>query len=269
VFPISLLVLSSYKYTPRLGRIGKGLFSAMKRLRKAFFRTPAVQSALGFIAAGYVWLVRVTSSWTDVGLDHTARAWRGEEPVIIAFWHNRLFLMPYCWPSPQPFHMLISAHADGRLIAKTVAWHGISTVTGSSSKGGADALRALLKRLKENESVGITPDGPRGPRMRAGDGATALARLSGAVIVPAAAATSRRKVLNTWDRLIVPLPFSRGARVWGAPIRVPANGADDDMAEFTRHLEGALIEVSDQADGLVGVAPIPAADPDATRHASA
>ncbi len=241
----------------------------MKRLRKAFVRMPAVQSALGALAAAYVWLVRVTSSWSDQGAEHTAEAWRGEAPVIIAFWHNRLFLMPYCWPSAQPFHMLISAHADGRLISKTVAWHGISTVTGSSSKGGTDALRALVKHLKNGEAVGITPDGPRGPRMRAGEGAAALARLSGAVIVPAAAATSRRKILNTWDRLIVPLPFSRGARVWGAPIDVPRHADAEDIAKLTRQLEEALIQVSNRADELVGAAPIPAADPEAPRHASA
>jgi len=241
----------------------------VKRLRKALFRSTVVQTVLGLIAASYVWLVRVTSSWTDHGAEHTVGAWKGDEPVVIAFWHNRLFMMPYCWPSSQPFHMLVSGHADGRLISKIVSWHGISTVTGSSSQGGSDALRALVRRLKAGEAVGITPDGPRGPRMRAGEGVAALARLSGAVIVPAAAATSRRNVLNTWDRLIFPLPFSRGARVWGTPISVPAGAKPDDIARLTTQIEEALTAVSDKADELVGAAPIPAADSETGQHASA
>ena len=224
----------------------------MKRLRKAFFRNRAVQSVLGALAGFYVWLVRTTSSWTNENEAPTRKAWSGEEPVIIAFWHNRLFLMPYCWQSSEPFHMLISSHADGRLIAKTVSWHGIDTVSGSSSKGGTDALRQMVRIVGDGFSVGITPDGPRGPRMRASSGAIALARLSGGVIVPAAAATSRRKVLSTWDRLIVPLPFSKGACVWGEPISVPRNSNDEDQQRFIQHLEESLIAVSNRADDLVG-----------------
>ena len=151
--------------------------------------------------------------------------------MIVAFWHNRLAMMPYCWPSRHPFHMLISAHPDGRLIAKTVRHFGIDAVAGSSRRGGREALRGLV-RLAEGDgaSVGITPDGPRGPRMRAGDGALTLARLSGAAILPAAVSVSRRIVLNTWDRLIIALPFSRGAMVWGDPIVVPRDADDATLA---------------------------------------
>ncbi len=224
----------------------------MKRLRKAFFRNQYVQSVLGALACFYVWLVRVTSSWTNENQAPTRNAWASEAPIIIAFWHNRLFLMPYCWQSSEPFHMLISGHADGRLIAKTVLWHGISTVSGSSSKGGTDALRQMVRILNDGATVGITPDGPRGPRMRASAGAIALARLSGAVIVPAAAATSRRRVLSTWDRLVVPLPFSRGACVWGDPIAVARDADEEDQERARQQLEESLITVSNRADELVG-----------------
>lgn len=241
----------------------------MKSLRKAFFRNTVVQSLLGMIAAGYVWLVRVTSTWTSENQAATEKAWAGEEPVIIAFWHNRLFLMPYCWPSRSAFHMLISAHADGRLISKTVSWFGISTITGSSSKGGSQATRALVRLLRDGTTVGITPDGPRGPRMRSGDGAVALAKLSGATIVPAAVATSRRRLLSTWDKLIVPLPFSRGARVWGTPISVPRSCSAEGLARLREDLERSLIDVSARADALVGQTPIAPADREDETHASA
>lgn len=241
----------------------------MKRFRKAFFRNRAVQSVLGAVAAFYVWLVRVTSTWTHENDSATQKAWAGSQPIIIAFWHNRLFLMPYCWPSREPFHMLISGHADGRLIAKIVKWHGISTVTGSSSKRGTDALRKLVRMIGDGTTVGITPDGPRGPRMRAGDGALALARLSGAVIVPAAAAISRRRVLSTWDRLIVPMPFSRGACVWGKPIAVAKDSTAEDLDRLRRRLEDSLITASNRADTLVGQTAIAPADRDIDSRAPA
>ena len=228
------------------------MLNRMKRMRKAIFRNVWVQGLLGALAAGYLWLVRITSKWTDEGREATEAAWNGTEPVIIAFWHNRLLMMPYCWPSHAPFNMLISSHADGRLISKSVKWFGISTITGSSSKGGAGATRALVKLLKTGCSCGITPDGPRGPRMHAGDGPLALAKLSGVKIVPAAVSVSRRKVLSSWDRLIVPLPFSRGVRIWGTPVDVPEESTVEDFARLRQELEDALTAASNRADTLIG-----------------
>lgn len=245
----------------------------MKRLRKAFFRNSVVQSILGALTAGYVWFVRVTSRWDDENAQSTAAAWSGGTPVIIAFWHNRLFLMPYCWPSREPFHMLISAHADGRLISKAVSWLGISTVVGSKAKddakpkGGSGATRKLLRLLKDGASVGITPDGPRGPRMHASNGVLALAKLSGASIIPAAAATSRRRLLSTWDRLMVPLPFSRGARIWGDPIIVPRDADASELEALREQLETTLIAISNRADIMVGQDLILPASPDGGAHA--
>jgi lysophospholipid acyltransferase (LPLAT)-like uncharacterized protein len=235
-------------------------------LLKSLGRRPAVQRTLSSLAAGHISVVRTTSRWQHINTAAAADAWAGRAPVIVAFWHNRLLLMPYCWPSQAPFHMLISSHPDGKLIARTVAAFGIDTIPGSSTRGGGEALRAMVRKLKDGESVGITPDGPRGPRMHAGEGAIALARLSGVPIVPAAAAVSRRVVLNTWDRLVVALPFSRGATVWGAPIRVPREAAPEDMETYRRRLEDELIRVTDTADRAVGVEPIPPAQSD---HAAA
>jgi len=224
----------------------------MSRLTKFVTRLGPVQRLLALTAAGLIALVRTTTRWQGVNEAVVTAAWAGERPVIVAFWHNRLTMMPYCWPSRKPFHMLISAHPDGQLIAKTVAHFGIDTIAGSSTRGGSDALRGLVKALKSGESVGITPDGPRGPRMRAGDGALALARLSGVVIVPAAVSVSRRIVLKTWDRLIIALPFGRGAMVWGEPISVPRDADDALLASLQVRLESELNRVSAVADEMVG-----------------
>jgi lysophospholipid acyltransferase (LPLAT)-like uncharacterized protein len=225
-------------------------------LLKSLGRRPAVQKALSSLAAGHIRTVRATTRWQSVNNTVAAAAWAGREPVIVAFWHNRLLMMPYCWPSAAPFHMLISSHRDGQLIARTVAPFGISTVPGSSRRGGAEAVMGMLRKLKHGESVGITPDGPRGPRMRASDGAIALARMSGAVILPAAAAVSNRVVLDTWDKLVVALPFGQGATVWGTPIRIPRDASPQDFPVYRQQLEDELNRVTDEADRIVGVEPI-------------
>ena len=240
--------------------------SRARALLKRTGRLQAVQGALAWTAAGHIRAVRSTTRWQTVNGEAAEAAWSGERPAIIAFWHNRLLLMPYCWRSARPFHMLISSHPDGQLIARTVAHFGIGTVAGSSRRGGRDALRGLIRKLQAGESVGITPDGPRGPRMRAQDGVLALARITGVPILPAAAAVSRRLVLNTWDRLVVSLPFSRGAMVWGTTIAVPRDADDAALEGYRRQLKDELTRVTALADGLVGAAPI-AADP--LQHAAA
>lgn len=228
----------------------------MGKLTKTLGRTAVVQSLVAGLAAGLIALVRVTTRWESVNPSAAHDAWAGKSPVVVAFWHNRLAMMPYCWPSRRPFHMLISAHPDGRLIAKAVAHFGIGAVAGSSRRGGAEALRALVRLAREGHSIGITPDGPRGPRMRIREGALALARLSGAPIVPAAVSVRRRIVLNTWDRLIVALPFSRGAMVWGNPIHVPRDADDAATARLQDELERELNRVTAEADRLAGHVPM-------------
>lgn len=196
-------------------------------------------------------LVRSTTRWQTVNGEAAASAWAGQ-PTIIAFWHNRLALMPACWRSPAPFHMLISSHPDGQLVARTIAHFGFGSVAGSSRRGGGEALRGLARQLKSGGSVGLTPDGPRGPRMSVGEGVLVLARLTGAPILPVAVAVSRRIVLNTWDQLIVPLPFGKGAMIWGNPIAVPRDADDALLAGLRGQLEQELTRVSAEADTRVG-----------------
>ncbi len=215
---------------------------------KHWSRAPWVRKAMGSLTTGLIRLVKTSTRWTTINGDAAAAAWRGEKPIIVAFWHNRLALMPYCWPSKAPFHMLISSHTDGQLIAKAVGALGISTIAGSSTRGGSGAMRDLIRKLKAGESVGMTPDGPRGPSQIAQDGIVALARLSGAPIVPAAVSVRRRKRLRTWDRLIIGLPFSNGAMVWGEPIHVPRDCDDGQIEILRQRVEAEMNRVSMEAD---------------------
>lgn len=224
----------------------------MARL-KGLLRRPAAQAAICAVAAGYIRLVRATSRLQIVGAEYPQRLWDAGTPFILGFWHGRLLMMPYSWPRPLPMRVLISRHIDGRLISGTLRHFAIDNIAGSSNRGGAAALVAIVKSLKrERVSVAISPDGPRGPRMRVSLGIIQAARLSGAPILPCMYATSRRKVLNSWDRFILSLPFARSVFVWGEPMLIPRDADDSEIEALRAELEARMNAVADQADALCG-----------------
>jgi lysophospholipid acyltransferase (LPLAT)-like uncharacterized protein len=205
----------------------------------------------------YIRLVFATNRWQSEG-GGPARELRAEgRPFILAFWHGRLLMIPMEWRRMAPMHMLISGHRDGRIIARAVTYFGIGSIAGSSTRGGRAALRAMLRRLAAGECVGITPDGPRGPAMRASAGIVTIARHAGVPIVPISFATSRRRVLKSWDRFHLALPFGRGIYLWGEPIEIARATDDDDLGddgiERARLLvETRLAELTLEADRRVG-----------------
>jgi len=235
---------------------------------KRLLASNAVRRVLCFVGSLYIRLVYATSRWQVVRGETPAAFWDAGKPFILAFWHGRLLMMPYCWRNGRPIRMLISEHRDGRLIADTVAHFGIDTVAGSSTRGGAGALKRMVGTLKEGGYVGITPDGPRGPRMRASEGVAAVARLSGVPVIPATYAVSRRKVLGSWDRFIVAWPFSRGVIVWGDPVEVARDADPNAMDRARRAVEDGLNRITAEADAMLGQSIIePAAEAVATASA--
>jgi lysophospholipid acyltransferase (LPLAT)-like uncharacterized protein len=140
----------------------------------------------------------------------------------------------------------VSQHNDGQLIGVVVRQFGIEPVLGSSSRGGANGLRQLLRLLRRGAMVGITPDGPRGPRRVAARGVAQLAALAAVPILPCAARTSRRIVLHTWDRMAIPLPFGRGIVVCGPAIVVPR----DSWRETLPAITAAMNQATDRAEQL-------------------
>ncbi|KAB2835775.1 MAG: lysophospholipid acyltransferase family protein, partial [Caedimonadaceae bacterium] len=153
---------------------------------------------------------------------------------------------------------LISSHSDGQYIANIVGHYGIQTIAGSSSKGGSQALRKILRVLKDGHAVGVTPDGPRGPRFEVSDGIIQMARLSGADIIPVTFAISRRRVLKTWDRLIFALPFSRGVLMYGKPIHLEFSDENEEekVKSIKKTIKKSLVAVSNEADKMLSQQPI-------------
>lgn len=229
-------------------RRGGGVRGLIKRISKS----ERVRGLLCWLVAQYIRLVHRTARWQVVGQAIPEAIWAENKPFILSFWHGRLLMMPRAWPRSQPIHMLISQHRDGQLIARTVGHFGIKTAAGSSTRGGSGALRTMLKALKAGENVGITPDGPRGPRQRATDGVIHIARMSGVPVVPLAYAARRRKLLGTWDRFMVPLPFSGGVFIWGQPLEVPRTAGDAEIEQLRVTLEDRMNTLTAEADRLAG-----------------
>ena len=192
---------------------------------------------------------------TEQGVESMQALWASRQPLIYAAWHGRILMVPWLnghlgrTRGARAVRVLASRSRDGELVARWVARFGLSVVRGSSSRGGADALRALAAAVRAGQDVAVVPDGPRGPRECLQAGVVVLAAATGAPVVPLAFAAHPARRLASWDRFLVPLPFARAAVVFGAAATV-ARGADREQARAD--LERALRGVTETADRLVG-----------------
>lgn len=219
---------------------------------RRLLRRDRLRRAACWVIHCYIRIVYRTTNWQIEGSEWPRRLRAQGKPFILAFWHGRLLMIPMAWQRLAPMHMLISAHPDGQIIADAVTYFGVNSIAGSTSRGGSAALRTMLKQLKAGDCVGITPDGPRGPAMTASTGIINVARLARVPIVPITYATSRRRLLATWDRFHLPWPFGRGIYLWGEPIEV-AGAVDAQGFEQARRLvETRMVEMVREADRRVG-----------------
>jgi len=220
-------------------------------LRTWFKNKRWVQQTIGVSVAEYLRLVWKTSRFTIEPADFYLRA-EPEQPVIIAMWHGQHFMMPFLRRHHR-VKVLISRHSDGEINAIAAERLGISTVRGSGDhahrfevKGGVAAFKSMLEVLAEGWNVALTADVPKVSRV-AGLGIVTLARASGRPIFPVSFATSRRIVLDNWDRTEINLPFSRGAIVVGEPIRVPVDADRETLEERRGTLEKVLNTATERA----------------------
>jgi lysophospholipid acyltransferase (LPLAT)-like uncharacterized protein len=169
---------------------------------------------------------------------------------IFAFWHNRIFLMPYLfrkhWSTRQrnKVAVLVSASKDGEKLARVLEKFNLICVRGSSSRRGKEALRELTGLVDEGYDAGITPDGPRGPRYRVQEGVISLAQLTQAPIIPVSYLVSWKITVNSWDAFMIPLPFSSATLRIAPPLTV-SREADESVRENKRlELENVLKSLS-------------------------
>jgi lysophospholipid acyltransferase (LPLAT)-like uncharacterized protein len=186
-----------------------------------------------------------------------------EKPMIYSFWHRAVFASAWLWRKTG-IAVMVSRSFDGEYIARTLEKLGFVAVRGSSSRGGATALLGLRSQLEQGTAVAFTIDGPRGPKYVAKPGPVLLSQLSTVPMAAFYVALSDAWVLNTWDALMIPKPFSKALVRLSAKVQVPAAGdaqMDAQMAEFQQQLQAALERVTRFAEehvAQVGSAEFPA-----------
>ena len=176
-----------------------------------------------------------------------ASLWAARTPVIYAVWHGRVFLLPYLY-GHRGCSVLASRSRDGEIVSRLIQRFGLEPVRGSSARGGGEALRVLTRQLRRGREVVVVPDGPVGPREVLKSGVIALARLSGAPIVPTAVGASRYWRLRSWDEFRIPKPFARCVMRFGEPIRVPVDADRAAQEAARKDVEAALRDLTWQVD---------------------
>lgn len=167
--------------------------------------------------------------------------------VIYAFWHGRMLILSYShrW---QKIHVLISQHRDGELIARIIENLGFVSVRGSTTHGGTKAIFEMTKKGASGYDLAITPDGPRGPRFKVQLGTIYIAQRSGMPIIPITNSSKSRWILSSWDRFLIPKPFSKAVIMIGEPIYVQLESPPQELEEKREKLEKRLVELTQKAD---------------------
>ena len=225
-------------------------------------RSRTVRRLGSWLAALYMRFAYATCRWQVVGDEAVGEALARHGAALGCFWHGRMLAMPQFWRRRAPLKVLISQHRDGQFIAAAIEQLGYPTIVGSTGKGGGPALREIVRTIKSGTSVAITPDGPRGPRMRCAAGIIVAAKFAGCPIVPFAFSAWPSRTFATWDRFLVMAPFARGAILVGEPIMVPRDADPATVEAFRQLLEDRLNAMTAEADRMCGRPGVsPAADP--------
>jgi len=211
-------------------------------VRHRFTPVPATTfkaRVLGFLIAT---LVRLYARTLRLRIDDQAEV-KEKGPVIWAFWHNRLLLIPVIYvryiKKRRPACVLTSPSGDGALLAAVMQRFGLESVRGSSNKRAAQALVECRRRLLSGWDLGITPDGPRGPVYVAAPGLLQLARLTQVPVLPVRVDYSRKWELKSWDRFQIPKPFSRVTITLAPLITFGAGTLEEECAHLQVLLSGA------------------------------
>jgi hypothetical protein len=173
--------------------------------------------------------------------------WDKGIPFILVFWHGRLFMICHSYEGKK-VGFLASPHRDGQVVGKALQRFGFRMILGSTTRQGFSAFKNMFRALKDGSDIAVTPDGPRGPRFKVKIGVIELARITGKPIVPVTFGASKKIVFNSWDRFVLPYPFSRGVFIWGNPIHVDLEGDRTHLEEKRLLLENCLNEITEQAD---------------------
>jgi lysophospholipid acyltransferase (LPLAT)-like uncharacterized protein len=172
--------------------------------------------------------------------------------LIGAFWHSRILMISYMYKGGGAA-IMVSASRDGEIMAQILRRQGHDTIRGSTSRHGVQALARLIKALREGiRPAVVVPDGPIGPRFKVQPGVITLARKTGYPIVPISYSARRLKVFASWDRFILPYPFTECSVIYGTPVEVPAEAGVEAQELCRKRLEDEMNRITQNVDRYYG-----------------
>jgi lysophospholipid acyltransferase (LPLAT)-like uncharacterized protein len=214
------------------------------------FKYVVLLTFLPLLASAVIRLLNLSYRISHVNREPVDRLQQQGKPFIVCFWHGRIFsAMPFAFQKTQ-FKVLISRHGDGEFIARVVKHFNIGAVRGSHRKASVSSVREIITELKKGVTIGITPDGPKGPRHVFKEGIIEIARMTGKPIVLLTYSGSGRKVFSSWDKFLLAWPFSRVVFLWGNPLYVPKEASREQIEKIRQEVEGELIALTEKADIL-------------------
>jgi hypothetical protein len=206
---------------------------------------------LSRLAGALLFLHRSTLRVERVHFDRYVRLKARGVPILFALWHGRMFLSIQAHRQ-EGIVTMASRSKDGAIIAGWLERNGYSVVRGSSTRGGSEALREMVRRVRSGRAAALTVDGPTGPPREVQPGIVQLARLTGGWILPITSSSARPRFLSSWDRYLLPRPFSANVVLYGEPFPIDAANSDADAQE---QIARALDDATAEADRLAGITP--------------
>jgi lysophospholipid acyltransferase (LPLAT)-like uncharacterized protein len=232
-----------------------------RAMLKRLLKTDFARNLAAWLLALYMMGVRHTTRWERVGLEHVEPLWRSGRGLVWCYWHSRIMGAHATWPTDvQPCTMLTSPSRDGDITTAAIRHIKRGAIRGSATskgraKGSISDFKALIRVAQEGGCVGLTPDGPKGPRLVLKEGPVRIARAAKAPIVVSAWSVKGARVLKSWDRTVLPPLFGRGVIVFGPVIEV-----GEDLEATRLAVEAALNAVTWEADDRMGLSRV---DPEA------
>ena len=205
------------------------------------------------MGAGLVRLLGSTWRYRVSGEEHVATARAHGRTVVWAFWHGRMLPLSYAYRG-RSIQVLASQHRDGELMGRIIHRLGFGHVRGSSTRGGARAILELVAKLEEGYDLGLTVDGPLGPKHVFKAGPLEIGKLSGCAVVPVAVSSKRHWVFTSWDAFELPWPFTRVSVLFGRPQIVSRDANLEEIERARGEIEKTLRQLTRSNDELVGAA---------------
>ena len=193
-------------------------------------------------------LICPTLRWERRGEEHLASIYASGHHAIFTFWHACIFTAPWFWRR-RGIVVMSSRSKHGEMTSRFLKRFGIGTVRGSSTRGAGRALAEMTYCLEQGTDVGFAIDGPKGPAFVAKPGAVTLARHSGQAIFPFHIAVKRRIEIPSWDRLQIPLPFSRAITLMAEPIYVARQADGKEVEKKRLEVQTALARLRQEGEG--------------------